>query len=331
MITEQLSITAKGMAMGLAEVIPGVSGGTIAFITGIYQRLLAAINSINPALIQTYKKEGLKGVWKAVDGKFLLSLFIGMGIGLVIGILTVAKLLETHPEPLWGFFFGLILASVLVLRKEIKNFNLIILTAFVSGVAVAIVITSLTPTEGSTALPYVFISGLLAICALMLPGISGSFILLILGMYTIIIPTVKNVLVTQASSDMILVSVFALGCLTGVMTFSRILSWLFHKFPQYTMATMVGFLLGSVYKIWPWRNITSITDKLTGRIISISDYSLFSTLDKADYKILTEKLVLPSDYLMASPKTAITLLSILSGFILILMIDRYSGKNIVKV
>jgi putative membrane protein len=324
---EQIYTATKGMAMGIAEVIPGVSGGTIAFITGIYQRLLAAINSINFSLIGIYKKDGFKGVWQAIDGTFLISLFIGMGLGIVGGIFAVAKLLETHPEPLWGFFFGLILASVIVLRKEITNLNINAIIAFILGIVVAVVITSLTPTEGSTSLFYVFICGAIAICALMLPGISGSFMLLILGMYTFIITTLKNVLVFQAMSDIIIIATFALGCLTGVISFSRVLTWLFKKFPQITMATMIGFLVGSVYKIWPWRNITSIADKKTGKITSISDYSIFNSLDKDSYKVLGEKMVLPNDYLMSTPKTLLTLSCIILGFILILMIDKFTDST----
>jgi putative membrane protein len=324
---EQINTAAKGMAMGIAEVIPGVSGGTIAFITGIYQRLLSAINSINLSLISLFKKDGFKGVWQAIDGTFLFSLFIGMGMGIVGGIFTVAKLLETHPEPLWGFFFGLILASVLVLRKEITNLNINALVAFLLGIVVAVMITTLTPKEGSTSLFYVFICGAIAICALMLPGISGSFMLLILGMYTFIITTLKNVLVYQSMSDILVIAVFAVGCLTGVMSFSRVLTWLFKKFPELTMATMIGFLVGSVYKIWPWRNITSIADKQTGKITGISDYSIFNTLNKDTYKIIGERMVLPQDYLMAPPKTLLTLGCIIAGFMLILLIDKYTGSK----
>ncbi|HMP30583.1 MAG TPA: DUF368 domain-containing protein, partial [Saprospiraceae bacterium] len=157
--------------MGIAEVIPGVSGGTIAFITGIYQRLLQAINAINFSLVATFKKGGFHSVWNAIDGTFLVSLFAGMAVGVIGGIFTVARLLHTHPEPLWGFFFGLIIASILILRKEVKKVNFQVTALFALGAAFALLITNLTPTEGSTSLPYVFMSGLFAICALMLPGI----------------------------------------------------------------------------------------------------------------------------------------------------------------
>ncbi len=324
---EYIQTAAKGMAMGIAEVIPGVSGGTIAFITGIYQQLLSAINAFNFSLISTFKQDGIKGVWTKIDGNFLISLFFGMAIGLIGGIFVVTKLMETHPEPLWGFFFGLIIASVIVLRKEIKVYSLPILGAFIGGVLIAILITSLTPTEGNTSLPYVFISGFFAICALMLPGISGSFILLIMGMYTIIIPTLKNVLVAFQMSDITIIAVFAAGCLVGVLSFSRVLTWLFNHYQELTMATMIGFLVGSVYKIWPWRNVTSIADKESGVITNNIDIALLTSMDKETYKIMSEKMVLPIDYLMGSPKTILTIVSMIIGFIVILLIDKFNQSN----
>jgi putative membrane protein len=323
---EYILTATKGMAMGIAEVIPGVSGGTIAFITGIYQRLLGAINTFNFTLVKTFKEEGFKGVWTKIDGNFLLSLFLGMGIGLIGGIFVVTKLMETHPEPLWGFFFGLIIASVIILRKEITTFNPQIIGALIGGILIAVIITSLTPTEGSTSLPYVFISGFFAICALMLPGISGSFILLIMGMYTIIIPTLKNVLVAFQSSDIIVIAVFALGCLAGVLSFSRVLTWLFKNYHELTMATMIGFLIGSVYKIWPWRNVSSIADKETGEVIKNIDINVLAGMDKETYKILSEQMVLPYDYLMGSPKTLLTIISLITGFVIILLIEKFN-KN----
>ena len=327
---EQILTALKGMAMGIAEVIPGVSGGTIAFITGIYQRLLSAINSFNFSLISIWNKEGISGVWKAIDGTFLVSLFAGMGLGLIGGIFVITDLMETHPEPLWGFFFGLVLASAWVLRKEIKELNVRNFSFFVLGVIIAVTITSLTPVEGTKALPYVYISGVFAICALMLPGISGSFILLIMGMYTIIIPTLKNVMTEQNGNDILIIAVFALGCLTGVLSFSRVLAWLFKTSPTLTMATMIGFLVGSVYKIWPWRNLTVIADKETGLFSDVTDYTKLIAMDKEEYKIISEKLVMPADYLMSSPKVWITVISLITGFVIILVLDHFSKEDTTK-
>jgi putative membrane protein len=327
---EQILTALKGLGMGIAEVIPGVSGGTIAFITGIYQRLLSAINSFNFSLIDTWKSEGIGGVWKSIDGTFLLSLFIGMGIGLTGGIFVITDLMETHPEPLWGFFFGLVVASVWVLRTEVHELNVKNVSFFILGIIIAVIITSLTPVEGSKNLPYVYMSGIFAICALMLPGISGSFILLIMGMYTIIIPTLKKVLVNFNSGDIIIIMVFALGCLTGVASFSRVLTWLFKKQHVVTMATMLGFLVGSVYKIWPWRNVTSIADKETGLITRVIDFDQLSTMSKDEYKIISEQLVFPAEYMMSTPKTVITVVALVTGFLFILSLDYFSKKSEVK-
>jgi putative membrane protein len=246
----------KGMAMGIAEVIPGVSGGTIAFITGIYERLINAIKVVlNPAIIRTLRKEGLKATWQKADGTFLLFLILGMVTGLVGGIFTITHLLETYPTLVWGFFFGLIAASIIYVGKQVKTWNWVSVLALIIGTVVAYYITVLNPGQGNESLPFVFLSGALAICALILPGISGSFILLLLGMYTIIIPTVKDALKTFQMESLIVTGVFGLGCLLGLALFSRLLSWTFARYHDQTMAVLTGFMLGSLNKIWPWRNV----------------------------------------------------------------------------
>ena len=246
----------KGMAMGIAEVIPGVSGGTIAFITGIYERLINAIKVIlNPSIIGTLKKEGMKATWQKADGTFLFFVMVGMVTGLVGGIFTITHLLETYPTLVWGFFFGLIAASIVYVGRQVKKWNWISVTAFIIGTAVAYYITVVNPGQGSESLPFVFLSGALAICALILPGISGSFILLLLGMYTIIIPTVKDALKTFHMESLLITGVFGLGCLLGLALFSTLLSWTFARYHDQTMAVLTGFMLGSLNKIWPWRNV----------------------------------------------------------------------------
>lgn len=314
--------------MGIAEVIPGVSGGTIAFITGIYERLLKAIKNIHPNLLTTWKNEGFQAFWQKLDGNFLFSLLVGMASGLIFGIFAITNLLETHPEPLWGFFFGLILASIFVIAREIPKWNPALVFSLLLGAVVAYVITIISPTEGSTNLTYVFLSGCLAICALMLPGISGSFILLLMGMYTIIIPLVKGLLVSPSLSSMIIIGVFAIGCLTGLVGFSRLLTWLFSKYKHSTFATMVGFLFGSLNKIWPWRNVTRITDKITGAVQNISDFSALKNMDKETYKILSEQNVSPSNYMMGDAKTILTIVSLFAGIGLVLLISSLNKKQV---
>ena len=316
----------KGASMGVAEVIPGVSGGTIAFISGIYERLLLSIKAFNPSLITTFKQEGIKGVWKAIDGVFISSLMGGMAIGLLFGLAVITHFMETHPEPLWGFFFGLIIASIIIITKEIPKWDLKLMIALLAGAAIAYTITVISPAGGSTNLLYVLFSGMLAICALMLPGISGSFILLLLGMYTYIIHTLKDFLVSPDMQKFVVIGVFAVGCLIGLMGFSRVLSWLFKNYQMPTLAAMVGFLFGSLNKIWPWRNITAIADKETGSISTLTDPSVFSTMDKESFKVITEQNVLPADYLMADPKTILTIVAVFAGLGIVLVITALSNK-----
>ena len=246
----------KGMAMGIAEVIPGVSGGTIAFITGIYEQLINSIKAIlNPSILITFRKEGFKAVWEKINGNFLILLIPGMAAGLIGGVFTITHLLKTYPSLVWGFFFGLIAASIIYIGKQVKAWNITTITALLIGTAFAYYITVLNPGQGSDSLAFVFLSGALAICAFILPGVSGSFILLLLGMYTIIIPALKDALSNFDSKSLIIVGVFAAGCVLGLALFSNFLSWTFNKYRNQTLAVLTGFMLGSLNKIWPWRNV----------------------------------------------------------------------------
>lgn len=317
----------KGMGMGIAEVIPGVSGGTIAFITGIYERLLLAIKSIGPSLWREYKQSGVAGVWSAVDGSFLLRLFGGMVVGLLIGIFGVTYFLENYPEPLWAFFFGLILASAWVIAKTIPQWDIRKIVALFIGAGVAFWITMVSPTEGSTAYPYVFISGMLAISALMLPGISGSFILLLMGMYSIIVPKIKHLLTAFNIEDFMTLVVFGLGCLTGVGAFSRVLSWLFEHHRDLTLATMTGFLLGALNKVWPWRNPIQIFDKELAQILPVENISLLQERAHDTYKIVKESNVLPGDYHVSDPMTMLCIVAGVIGLLAVLGIDRMNSAR----
>jgi putative membrane protein len=245
----------KGMAMGIAEVIPGVSGGTIAFITGIYEKLINTIKAFSPALILVFKKAGVKGVWTTINGNFLTTLLIGMAAGVVLGVFGVTHILETYPQLLWAFFFGLIIASSIYIGKQVEKWDIVAIISLILGIAVAYYITVASPAQGNEALWFVFISGMIAISALILPGISGSFILLLMGMYTFIIPTVKSALSTFDTQSLIIVGVFGMGCLVGLATFSRVLSWTFKNYRNPTLALLTGFMIGSLNKLWPWRNV----------------------------------------------------------------------------
>lgn len=264
----------KGMAMGIAEVIPGVSGGTIAFITGVYEKLLDAIKAINPSLITTLKNDGIKGVWEAVNGTFLVALFGGMGVSIILFTKLITGLMETNKELLWAFFFGLIVASTIFIGKQIKHWNISTGGFLLLGLAVAYYITIGVPAQGSDSLIMVFFSGAIAISAMILPGISGSFILLLMGMYQIILPAVSEFIETRSMDSFVIVAVFAAGCLVGILTFSNVFSWTFKKYKEQTLAVLTGFMVGSLNKVWPWRNVLETRMNSKGEEVPFMDSSV---------------------------------------------------------
>ena len=305
--------------MGVAEVIPGVSGGTIAFITGIYKTLIDSIKAVNKDLFTSIIRLKLKDIWSQLNGPFLFWLMCGMILGILVGVFGVSYLLETYPEMLWSLFFGLILASVPYMLSKIENRQPINYLFLLVGAITAYCITLIPPSLGSTNLLYVFVAGSIAISALVLPGISGSFILLLMGLYTTIIPTIKAFLKSPELDEFILLGVFAAGCLFGLMVFSRIISAAFDKYYDFTLATLSGFMLGSLSKIWPWRNPTTILDKDTGRIIDIEPNRI-AYLGQ-EVKILSEKTVLPSEY-FTDPRTLLCISSILVGITLVALLSK---------
>jgi putative membrane protein len=309
----------RGAAMGMAEVIPGVSGGTIAFITGIYERLISSIKSIGLPLIGVAKKDGIAGLWKAVDGNFLLFLIGGMIGGIVVGVFGISYLLENYPPIVWAFFFGLILGSVFFIGRQITGWSWKEIVALVVCTVAAYFLTTSLPAAGSTSYVYVFLSGMIGISALILPGISGSFILLIMGMYTYIVQdTLKGVLSTFATDKIITMIVFGLGCLTGLMSISRILSWTFANYKNVTLAALTGFMLGSLNKIWPWRQATEWLRDSGGNIIMDEETGLPD-------KILMEDNISPLAYEFATGLNAYLYLAILF-FILGLVIVFLMAK-----
>lgn len=233
--------------MGAADVVPGVSGGTIAFITGIYQELIESLNNINLAAVRVLFKEGVKPFWKHINGTFFVFLFGGIFISLLSLAKVVSYLLEHQPVLLWSFFFGLIIASVWLVGKSIKKWNVGVVVALLAGTAVAFYISTIQTVAHVDAHWYIFLSGAIAICAMILPGISGSFILVLLGSYHIVLGAIKDL-------DPVVLGLFALGCVVGLVTFSRVLKILFDRFKEVTVALLTGFMLGSLYKVWPWKN-----------------------------------------------------------------------------
>ena len=246
-IKDFVVIGLKGMAMGAADVVPGVSGGTIAFISGIYEELLTSISNVNFSLIKTLKSDGIKAAWKQVNGAFLLSLFAGIFVSIVSLAKAIKWMLENEPILLWSFFFGLVLASVIYIAKQITKWKVLTVILLIAGAGLAYYITTLNPlvTESSSSL-FLFLAAALAICAMILPGISGAFILVLLGAYKPVLAAVNN-------RDFTTIAIVGAGAVVGLLTFSRVLKWLFTNFKNYTLAILTGFIIGSLNKIWPWK------------------------------------------------------------------------------
>ncbi|MFT4600644.1 MAG: putative membrane protein [Arenicella sp.] len=258
-----LGLVARGLGMGAADVVPGVSGGTIAFITGIYEEFLETVSSLNFGLIKTWRKEGFKAMWTAMNGSFLIAIFLGIGISIVSLAKLLTHLLETQPTLLWSFFFGLIIASVWLVGKTVEKWTFQNISALIIGTALAYTITLLSPGGGSESYLYIFLCGTLAICAMILPGISGSFILLLLGAYTTILGSLTGVIDSLKAKDWdaffsygIIIAIFMAGCLVGLIAFSKLLNWLFKKSKNLIISILTGFLIGSLNKIWPWKMTT---------------------------------------------------------------------------
>lgn len=261
-------ISLKGLAMGAADVVPGVSGGTIAFISGIYEELITALNNINLSLLRTLKKEGFRAAWSQLNGNFLLALFIGIGIS----VLSLAKGLEWalnhHPILIWSFFFGLVLASILFIGKQIKKWNFGIIISLVLGAFVAYYITTIPSLASSNSGSlFLFFAGALAVCAMILPGISGAFILVLLGAYQPVLEAVNNKNIKS-------IIIIGLGAVIGLLSFSKLLKWLFKNYHNLTLAILTGFILGSLNKIWPWKKVLSYRTNSKGEQVPFLDESI---------------------------------------------------------
>lgn len=274
-----LGVFLRGMMMGAADIVPGVSGGTVAFITGIYDTLLTSIRAFDIAFLQRVLSLDIRGAWEHVNGGFLLALLLGIATSIFSLARMISWLLETWPVPLWAFFFGLILASALVLLREVKQWNASRLLCLLAGAATAVFI-ALSPTASlQLGLAGVFLSGFLAICAMILPGISGSFILVLLGMYGTVLTALKSL-------DLVFILVFALGAGAGLLCFSRLLHWLLHRFHQATMALLTGFLFGSLAVVWPWKQVLAWVEGSHGQLkpaqqvpVTPAEFELVTGLD----------------------------------------------------
>ena len=302
-IKDYIIVSLKGMAMGAAYVVPGVSGGTIAFISGIYEELLGSISNINLGILKKVKKEGFAKAWQALNGNFLLALFIGIFISIISLAKIIKYLLEHQPILLWSFFFGLVLASILYVGKQISKWNFITVLILAIGVFSAFYITTLNPlVSENSSLFFLFIAGALAICAMILPGISGAFILVLLGAY-------KPILTAVDQRDLKTIAVVGLGAIIGLLSFSKVLKWLFANYKNYTLAALTGFIIGSLNKIWPWKE--TLTWRMNSKGVQVP---------------LKEQSISPFTFDGDAQIGSALLLAIL-GFGLILFMEKLAGNK----
>lgn len=271
-----------GILMGIADAIPGISGGTIALLLGIYEELIGSISNFNIYLFQNLKKKGIKYCWNKINGNFLLSLISGVLLSLLSFVKIFSILIQKYPLFIWSFFLGLILATLFVINRNIKKWNIVNFILIFIFAFLTILLSIIKPSVGENInLFYILICGIIASSAMILPGISGSLILVILGVYTLIINALNNL-------EYNIILVFLIGCLIGIINFSKIIKWLFHNYRDYTFSIMLGLVIGSIYTVWPWRK--SFTDDMTNEyiflsvIIAIIGFTVIYTLEKISKK-----------------------------------------------
>jgi len=269
-LKEYIPLALKGMAMGAADVVPGVSGGTMAFILGIYEELIHSIHTIASVdtlkLLASFK---FKEAYSTLPWRFLAAVGSGILCAIVILASAIKWALRTHPEMLWAFFFGLVVASIFTVVGKVKQWSVSRYAILVGGIIVAYLIVDMSPTETPTAPWFIFLSGVIAICAMILPGISGSFLLVLMGKYEYILGSVtglKTALIErnigEITNNALIVLYTGLGAIVGLATFVKVLDWLFKKYHDLTVALLIGFMGGSLWKIWPWKNtISTYTDR----------------------------------------------------------------------
>ena len=253
-LTKNILTGLKGFGMGAANVIPGVSGGTIALLTGIFTEIIDALNALmDPSSWKMLLKGQFREFWRYIHSTFLVSLLVGV----LISIFSLAKLMvyvmHFYPVQTWAFFFGLIIASSVYMIYDIKGWKFVDVLFFAVGIALGVVICTLSPTTTPDDLWFIFICGAIAVCTMILPGISGSFILVILGKYDYIMQSVNQL-------NLPVLLVFGLGCVIGILGFSKFLHWLLKRYERATMLTLVGFVIGALVKVWPWNDMTAVAE-----------------------------------------------------------------------
>lgn len=254
--------------MGAADAIPGVSGGTIALITGIYEKLIVSIQSFDLKFLKYVRHLKIKSAWEYVNGGFLVTLLLGISVSLIALARIITSLRINHPIQIWSFFLGLIIISSFSVLRQITKWHISHLFLLLAGAAIAYYITAITPLQTPEAIWFIFVAGVIAICAMILPGISGAFILLLLGKYEYIYSALRDLNLT-------IISVFVMGCIVGILSFSRVISWMLKHFHNSTIAVLSGFMIGSLNKIWPWKRAILFRENSAGKQVPLIEENIF--------------------------------------------------------
>lgn len=315
-IIQYLLITAKGLAMGAADVVPGVSGGTIAFISGIYEELIEIIHKLDFKIFKVWKKDGLKTAWNQYNLSFLTALFLGIAISVLSLAKVITWLLENKPILVWSFFFGLVVASILYVGKQITKWDIKTIIAIIIAAGIAYYITLAKPIGSPESVWFLFFAGFIAIIAMILPGISGAFILLLLGAYKPVIGALDELSTGLSTMDwsilsqaLLKIGVFMLGAIVGLKAFSSVLNWLFKNHKNLILATLTGFMIGALNKIWPWKEVL--------------EYRISHDGDKVPF---LEKSILPNSY-EGEPMVLIAVLFMVIGFLTIFLLEKIANKT----
>ncbi|AFU67456.1 hypothetical protein P700755_000433 [Psychroflexus torquis ATCC 700755] len=296
-----ITISLKGLAMGAADVVPGVSGGTIAFITGIYEELVTTIANVDISLFKTWRQNGFAAMWAHLNGGFIIALLTGIFISIFTVMQLTNYLLDTYPIVVWSFFFGLVGASVWYVGKQIEKWNPKLIGVTILGFIVAFGITKLTPAQGIDHPLYFLMCGAIAVCAMILPGISGAFILVLLGGY-------KSISAAVSEFNIQVIGLVSLGAVIGLLSFSRILKWLFTNFKSLTLSVLTGFIAGSLNKIWPWKEVIN-SEIIKGKVVILKEVSILPTQFDGD------------------PKLVYACIAAILGFLLILLLEKIAKKQ----
>ena len=315
---QYLIISLKGLAMGAADIVPGVSGGTIALIAGFYEELIETIDGLDLKIFKKWRENGFLKTWREYNLSFLLAL----GLGIVTSILLLANLIETliesHPILVWSFFFGLVLASIIFIIKQLDKWNAAAILSIILASIFAFSISTLNPLAEVNSVWFLFVAGFIAIIAMILPGISGAFILLLLGAYQPVIGLINqlNEGITQGDSSLLLQSlgkicVFLLGAAIGLKTFSRALTWMFHNHKNITLAILTGFMIGALNKIWPWKEVLETRLNSKGEMVPF-----------------IERSVLPNNF--EDPQLTSAILCLVAGFLIIFILEKTATVKITR-